>query len=159
MHAESGYMTRCETGQAHPSGLCIAASMDVICLGPVQAYVGSLVTDRFRFPSRLLKENRNGVVLEEKEIKMKKLFLLLAFLGVLSFGCASQANAGVHVGIGIGVPGYYGPGPYYGGPYYGPYPYYGYYGYPYPYYGYYGHPYYYGYGHYHGYYHGGYRHH
>ena len=85
---------------------------------------------------------------------MKKLLLLLAFLGVVSFGCASQANAGVHVGIGIGTPGYYyGPGAYYGG-YYGPYggyPYYSYYG-SYPYYGYYGHPYHY---YYHGYRHYG----
>ena len=79
---------------------------------------------------------------------MKKLFLLLAFLGVVSFGCTTQANAGVHVGIGIGVPGYYGgyygPGPgYYYNPYYGYGPYYGAY-YPgyYGYYGYYGHGYY-----------------
>jgi len=90
--------------------------------------------------SKELKEVEDGNVREESK-PMKKLILLLAILGFVSFGCATQANAGVHVGIGIGVPayGYYGPGPYYG--YYGsPYPYYGYYGYPYPYYGYYGHP-------------------
>lgn len=107
-----------------------------------------------------MKETDRQSVLKERETHMKKLTLLLAFLGMIGFGAATQANAGVHVGIGIGGPGYYGG--YYGPGYYGPaYPYYGYYGYPYPYYGYYGHPYYYhhyygGYGHYG---HGGYHHH
>jgi len=42
--------------------------------------------------------------------------LALAAVGVaLLFGAAPRANAGVHVGVGIGVPGpvYYGPNPYY----------------------------------------------
>jgi hypothetical protein len=78
---------------------------------------------------------------------MKKLMLMLAFVGLVSFGCATQAQAGVHIGIGVGGPAYYyGPGPYYYGYpppyYYGYYPgYYGYYG---PYY----RGYYHGYGHY-----------
>jgi hypothetical protein len=94
-----------------------------------------------------LKGITDECVLKKKEIIMKKLFLALAFLGVVSFGCATQANAGIHVGIGIGGPGYYGgyygPGPGYYNPYYGYSPYYGAY-YPgyYGYYGYYGHGYY-----------------
>ena len=77
---------------------------------------------------------------------MKKLiFTILAAAG-LFFGMTANSNAGVHVGIVVGAPGYYAPG------YYAPAPYYGYYGYPaYGYYGYYG-PY------YHGYHHGWYGH-
>jgi hypothetical protein len=54
-------------------------------------------------------------------IIMKRILLTIALLGVL--GISSQANAGVHFGVGIGVgPGYYGAYPYYGYPYgYGPY--------------------------------------
>ncbi len=62
---------------------------------------------------------------------MKKLFLLLAALAVIG---PMPANAGVHVGIGIGGPGYYGYNRGYYGRYYGGYPY----GYGYPYYGNYG---------------------
>jgi len=98
---------------------------------------------------------------------MKKLFLVLAFLTVA--GLASQASAGVHVGVGIGVggPSYYGgygyPGYYYPPPYYyynyGPPVYYGAGYYPW-YHGYYRGGYYYrGGGGYHGGHHGGYSHH
>jgi len=86
---------------------------------------------------------------------MKKLILILAAVGMLGFA-AQPAKAGVHVGIGIGIPAYYGgyPYPYYG---YGAYPYgYPYYG-PYPAYGVYFGPGYYPW--YHGYWHGGYYHH
>ena len=57
---------------------------------------------------------------------MKKLLLIIAAIALLGFA-AQPAQAGVHVGVGIGVggPAYYGYGPYpYGYPYYG-YPYYG----------------------------------
>jgi hypothetical protein len=113
-----------------------------------------------------LKGIQGVTVLREERNIMKKLFLLLAFLGLVSFGCMTQANAGVHVGIGIGGPayygGYYGPGPDYYNPYYGYGPYYGGY-YPgyYGYYGYYGHGFYghryYGGGRGYGYGHGGHR--
>jgi len=84
---------------------------------------------------------------------MKKIIPIIALLGVL--GCSSLANAGVHVGVGIGVGGFYA----------GPYPYD-----TYPYYGYYPDSYYYDagpvvyigpgyYPWYHGYWHGGYVHH
>jgi len=93
--------------------------------------------------------------LKGKVIIMKKFLLMLAFLAVA--GVATQANAGVHVGIGFGG------GPYYGG-YYAPAP--GYYGggyYPPAYYDYdYGPAVYVGPGYYpwyHGYWHGGYYHH
>jgi len=85
---------------------------------------------------------------------MKKLILLLAFLGMTGFVAATLLRGVPFIRIGIGGPayyGYYGPGPYYYGP--GYYPYYNYYG-PYGYYGYYGHPYY-----YHHYYGGHYYHH
>ena len=50
---------------------------------------------------------------------MRKLILLaVAILGV-SFGAASSAQAGVHVGVSFGFPVYYGPG-FYPGYWYGP---------------------------------------
>ena len=50
---------------------------------------------------------------------MKKVILSLVLLSTL--GLASQANAGVRIGVAVGVPSYYGPaypypGYYYGGP-------------------------------------------
>jgi hypothetical protein len=103
-------------------------------------------------PEEIVNPGAFQYVLLRREKTMKKLMLMLAFLGLVSFGCATQANAGVHVGIGIGGPGYYGPDSYYGypPPYYGGYypGYYGYYGPGYGYYhgGYYRH--FYGHGHY-----------
>jgi len=66
------------------------------------------------------------------ETIMKKFLLMIALLGILGF--SSQANAGVHVSVGIGVGGGYYGGPYYGYPYYG-YPAAYYYGGPAVYYG------------------------
>lgn len=48
---------------------------------------------------------------------MKKFLLMIALLGLISFGFSTPASAGVHVSVGIGGPAYYG-GPYYGRGYY-----------------------------------------
>lgn len=43
---------------------------------------------------------------------MKKILLIGAMVGMLGFG--SQANAGLHISVGVGGP-FYGPSPYYYG--------------------------------------------
>ena len=60
----------------------------------------------------------------------KKLLLIGLVAGGLAFVPTQRSNAGVSVGIGFGIPAYYGyyPYGYYPYPYYyRPYPYYGYY--------------------------------
>ncbi len=59
---------------------------------------------------------------------MKKVLLIALVASGLAFVPVQRSNAQVSIGIGVGLPGYYGYYPY---GYYRPYPYYGYYYRPY----------------------------